>query len=57
MCRFHKVMFRALGHRYCYHLRAWTGSLGFRWHPIGVGRWTLYNTIWRLRDRIRSSTR
>jgi hypothetical protein len=55
MRRFHNVMFRALGHRYCCHVPAWTAYVGFRWQPIDEGRWNLYNTIWRPKDRIRIS--
>lgn len=55
MRRFHNVMFRAHGHRYCCHIPAWTAYVGFRWEPIGEGRWNLYNTIWRLKNRIRFS--
>jgi hypothetical protein len=55
MRRFHNVMFRALGHRYCCHVPAWTAYVRFRWQPIDEGRWNLYNTIWRLKDRIRIS--
>ena len=55
MRRFHNVMFRALGHRYCCHVPAWTAYVGFRWQPTGEGRWNLYNTIWRIKDHIRAS--
>jgi hypothetical protein len=55
MRRFHDVMFRIFGHRYCCHIPGWTAYVGFRWEPIGEGRWNLYNTIWRLKDRIRRS--
>jgi hypothetical protein len=55
MRRFHNVMFRVFGHRYCCYIPEWTAHVGFRWEPIGEGRWNLYNAIWRVKERIRWS--
>jgi hypothetical protein len=55
MRRFHDVMFRIFGHSYCCRIPEWTAHVGFEWQPIGDGRWNLYNTIWRIKNRIRMS--
>jgi hypothetical protein len=38
MRRFHNVMFRLFGHRYCCDIPSWTAHVGFKWEPIGDGR-------------------
>jgi hypothetical protein len=55
--RFHDVMFRIFGHRYCCAVPSWTAHIGFRWEPCGEGRWNLYNAIWALKARIRLAMR
>lgn len=57
MHRFHDVMFRIFGHRYCCAVPSWTAHIGFRWEPCGEGRWNLYNAIWALKARIRLAMR